>query len=93
MLESDHCENSEIYCTIEDFLILKNLQYHFTYKFQMKSWTETVLRARSAQMNLVTYMCKGRYIIRPVLAETVLVGFVPVNLQTKSPGYAFSQPV
>jgi len=76
MLESDHCE---IYCTIEDFLILKNLQYHFMYKFQMKSWTETVLRARSAQMNLVTYMCKGRYIIRPVLAETVLVGFVPAS--------------
>jgi len=42
-LESDHCENSEMYCTIEDFLILKELQSSFSYKLQMKSWTETVL--------------------------------------------------
>jgi len=43
-LESDHCENSEIYCTIEDFLILKELQSPFTYKLQTRSRTETVLR-------------------------------------------------
>jgi len=58
-LESDHCESSEMYCTIEDFLILKELQSPFKYKLQMKSWKETVLRAWGSQMNLVTYKCKG----------------------------------
>jgi len=28
----DHCENSEIYCTLDDFLILKEL--HFTFYIQ-----------------------------------------------------------
>jgi len=57
-LETDHCENSEICCTLKDFLILKELQSPFTYKLQTKSWTETMLRAWSAQMNLVVYICK-----------------------------------
>jgi len=30
--EPDHCENSEIYCTIEDCFILKELQSLFTQK-------------------------------------------------------------
>jgi len=50
-LESDHCENSEIYCTREEFLILKEPQPPFPNKLQMKQWTETVLRT-----DLVTYM-------------------------------------
>jgi len=58
--ESDHCENSEIYCAIEDFLILKELQSPFTYKLHMKSCTETMLRTWGAQMNLVAYMCKDK---------------------------------
>jgi len=57
-LESDHCESGEIYCTIEDFLILKELQSPFTYKLQMKSWTESVLYTWGAQMNLVAYTYK-----------------------------------
>jgi len=38
-LESDHCESSEIYCTLEDFLIMKELQSPLSYKLQMESWT------------------------------------------------------
>jgi len=57
-LESDHCKNGEIYCTIEDFLIPKELQSPFTYKLQMKSWTESVLCTWGAQMNLVAYIYK-----------------------------------
>jgi len=36
-LESDHCESSEIYCTLEDFLIMKELQSPLSYKLQMES--------------------------------------------------------
>jgi len=59
-LESDHCANIEIYCTVEYFLIRKELQSLFTYKLQMKSWTETVLLAMCSNtlLNLVAYMCK-----------------------------------
>jgi len=58
-LESDHCANIEIYCTMEYFLIRKELQSLFTYKLQMKSWTETVLLAMCSNtlLNLVAYMC------------------------------------
>jgi len=37
VLESDHRENSEIYCIIEDFFILKELQSPVKYKLQMRS--------------------------------------------------------
>jgi len=47
-LESDHCESSEICYTTEDFLVLKELLSPFSYKLQMKSWTETVLRTWDA---------------------------------------------
>jgi len=40
-LESYHCESSEVYCTIEDFLILKELQSPFTNELQVRSWTKT----------------------------------------------------
>jgi len=36
-LESDHCECSEIYYTIQDFLILKELQSPFMNKLRMRS--------------------------------------------------------
>jgi len=42
---------------VVDFLILKELQSPFYVQLQMKSWTETVLRACGAQMNLVANMC------------------------------------
>ena len=35
-IASDYCEISEIYCTVEDSLILKELQSLFSYKLQMK---------------------------------------------------------
>jgi len=57
VLESDLCESSGIYYTMEDFLVLKELQSPFMYKLQMKSWTETVLRPCGAQMNLVAFTC------------------------------------
>jgi len=31
-LQSDHFDNSEIYCTVEDFAILTELQSPFAYK-------------------------------------------------------------
>jgi len=59
VLQSNHCENSEIYWTIEGFQFLNELQSSFTYTLQMKSWTETVLpRMRCSNPNLVIYMCK-----------------------------------
>jgi len=36
-LESYRCQNSEIYYTIKDFYILKELQSLFTYKHQTES--------------------------------------------------------
>jgi len=36
-LQSDYCENSELYCTTEDFVILTELPSPFTHKDQMKS--------------------------------------------------------
>jgi len=52
-LDSDHCENGEIYCTVGDFSVLRKRQSPFTYEVQTKSWTETMLRTWGAQMNLV----------------------------------------
>jgi len=31
-LQSDHFENSEMYCTVEDFAIRTDLQFPFKYK-------------------------------------------------------------
>jgi len=52
-LESDHCEISESYYIMEDFLVLQELQSPFMYKLQMKSSIKTELRTWSAQINLV----------------------------------------
>jgi len=57
-LESYRCQNSEIYYTIKDFYILKELQSLFTYKHQTESWKQTVWRSWGAQMNLVAAMSK-----------------------------------
>jgi len=61
VLEPEHCENSEINRTIEDFLILKELlQSPFTYKLQRKSWTEIVLHSYGDQMHLLACKCKDK---------------------------------
>ena len=61
-------ESSEICYTKEDFLVLKELLSPFSYKLQMKSRTETVLRTWDAQMNLEAQMCKDE-IKRELITE------------------------
>ena len=34
------------------------ISFYVQYKFQLKLWTETVIRPWDAQLNLVAYMCK-----------------------------------
>ena len=60
VLESEHCENSEIKSAVEDVLIMKELQSPFTYKLQIQSWTATVLRSCGDQMNQVACLCKDK---------------------------------
>jgi len=56
-MDSNHCENSGVYCTIQDCLVLKELQFPSMCKLQMRSWTETVLRTWGAWTNLVICTC------------------------------------
>jgi len=71
-------ENSEVYCIIEDFLILKEIQSSFMYKLQMRSWTETALRTWGAQINLAEARTQGGAkpapckLFHPVLGKNVL---------------------
>jgi len=73
-LQSDHYENSHIYCAIEDFQFWKG--YNLLLRTYSKWSRETVLRAWSAQMNLVVHICENE-IKRENLSPSITLNHNP----------------